>query len=142
MEVINRKQTAAPPAYIREFSHQAFRNYHERLDEARVGQASDIDLDLVVIKAINELVVSVYDIHPFIDGNTRATYSLRDYLLETEGFDRLDYYSFRDEKRFMEAWWRATPQDHELLDAVLLEELSAVRQRRNRRAFLGHKGDQ
>ncbi len=71
----------------------------------------------------NTLVVRIYDVHPFIDGNTRATWHLRNYVLMVDGF--LPLGELPDFDAYDAAWWAATPNDHEELDRLVLEALDA-----------------
>ncbi|MBA3866279.1 MAG: hypothetical protein H0X42_08025 [Solirubrobacterales bacterium] len=70
----------------------------------------------------NTLSVRIYDVHPFIDGNTRATWHLRNYLLMLDGLQPL--VDLADLDRYEGAWWNATSDEHADLDAVVLEELA------------------
>jgi len=87
------------------------------------------------VQQANRLAVRIYDVHPFLDGNTRATWSLRNYALLRSGLDPVATLS--DPGRYGKAWWSATPDDHAFLDEVVAEELVALEMRRaehNRRA--------
>lgn len=66
--------------------------------------------------------VRVYDVHPFIDGNTRTTWHLRNYLLMLDGLGPLT--DLADYDRYEAAWWDATVEDHFALDAAVLSELA------------------
>ena len=81
-----------------------------------------------VVSEANEIALHVYNIHPFIDGNTRTTFSLRNYLLQVEGYDRLTV--LEDADRYAAAWWRGNPGDHDALDEVVALELLAQDGRR------------
>lgn len=76
-----------------------------------------------IVSEANTVTVAVYDVHPFIDGNTRTTWYLRNYLLMLD--DLRPLVDLRDEKAYGDAWWDATALDHEALDRVVLEELTA-----------------
>ena len=71
----------------------------------------------------NTLTVAVYDVHPFIDGNTRTTWHLRNYVLMLDGLRPL--VDLQDMETYEDAWWTATPHDHEALDRAVLAELAA-----------------
>jgi len=71
----------------------------------------------------NTLAVRIYDVHPFIDGNTRATWHLRSYILMLDGLRPL--VELDDIERYEHAWWNATDDDHSELDDVVLTELAA-----------------
>lgn len=76
-----------------------------------------------IVSEVNTLTVGVYDIHPFIDGNTRTTWHLRNYLLMLDGLRPL--VDLVDEDAHNEAWWAASQHDHEALDRAVLNELVA-----------------
>jgi hypothetical protein len=71
----------------------------------------------------NTLTIAVYDVHAYIDGNTRTTWHLRNYLLMLDGLRPL--VDLLDQPAYEEAWWPSTPQDHAALDAIVLNELAA-----------------
>jgi fido (protein-threonine AMPylation protein) len=80
------------------------------------------------VNQANRLAVRIYDIHPFLDGNTRATWSLRNYALMRCGLDPLA--QLEDEERYRHAWWQSKPENHLYLDEVVAEELVALEMRR------------
>jgi fido (protein-threonine AMPylation protein) len=119
--VNNRKATAATVPEIIPGIGQACGNWtwrHENL-------MPDDDLERVefVVAEANTLAVHVYDIHPFVDGNTRTTWHLRNYALMLGGLRPLT--GLVDEETHMNAWWAATPHAHAELDAAVLTELDA-----------------
>jgi prophage maintenance system killer protein len=75
-----------------------------------------------IVAEANTLAVRIYDVHPFIDGNTRATWHLRNYLLMLDGLRPL--VDLMDQPGYESAWWNATAEDHAQLDAVVLDELA------------------
>ena len=81
------------------------------------------------VQEANRLVVRVYDIHPFLDGNTRATWSLRNYALLRCGLDSLS--ELEDPGRYERAWWSAPPASRESLDEAVASELGALEMRRD-----------
>jgi fido (protein-threonine AMPylation protein) len=86
------------------------------------------DLLAEAIYAANDLAVRMYDIHPFIDGNTRATFSLRNFALMRTGSQSIIY--IPNEAEFETAWMEARPSDHDWLDALTAEALIAQEERR------------
>jgi hypothetical protein len=73
----------------------------------------------------NTLAVRVYDVHPFIDGNTRATWHLRNYLLMLDGLRPL--VDLADVAGYERAWWDASAESHDELDEAVVAELSSQR---------------
>lgn len=73
----------------------------------RKGSAVEVE----AVAEANTLTVRVYDVHPFIDGNTRADWHLRNYLLMLDGLPPLD--NLVDPDRYMTAWWAATAEEHD-----------------------------
>lgn len=119
--VLNRKSTAVAVDAIMPGVASACGNWNWR----RENVAPDDDLERVrfVVSEANTLAVAVYDVHPFIDGNTRTTWHLRNYALMRDGLRPLT--DLRDEARYEDAWWAATAHDHDHLDEVVLDELAA-----------------
>lgn len=118
--VLNRKATAVPYEAILPAIANACENWAWRRENA--GPADPVDFVEFVVAEANTLTVTVYDVHPFIDGNTRATWHLRNYLLMVDGLRPL--VALRDESAYLDAWWAATPHDHEALDDIVLRELA------------------
>lgn len=116
--VLNRKGTAVDPAAIIEGCENSCADWRYRLENH--FPLEPIEQIAFSVTEANELVVRIYDIHPFVDGNTRATWSLRNFLLVQAGLYGLE---IADYDRLKEAWWRASPNDHAQLDAVVLEAL-------------------
>lgn len=73
------------------------------------------------VHCANLLAVRLHHIHPFIDGNTRACWTLRNIVLVSGGLPPLT--ELRDELRHDQAWWAAQPHDCDLLDDAVIEEL-------------------
>lgn len=119
--VLNRKGTAVEVDAILLAVVGACENWNWR----REHHAPDDDADLVdfVVAEANTLTVRVYDVHPFIDGNTRTTWHLRNYLLMLNGLRPL--IDLNDQDRYEKAWWNATADDHNTLDQVVLDALDA-----------------
>lgn len=91
----------------------------------RYRPTDDLELVEFIVAEANTLAVRVYDVHPFIDGNTRATWHLRNYLLMLDGLRPLvDLAALDDYER---AWWKATVEDHNELDAERLTRSRLVR---------------
>jgi fido (protein-threonine AMPylation protein) len=76
-----------------------------------------------IVAEANTLAVRIYDVHPFIDGNTRATWHLRNYVFMLDGLRPLvDLASLEG---YESAWWNATAEDHSQLDEIVLTELAS-----------------
>lgn len=115
--VLNRKGTAVEvpaiiPALVNACDNWSYRREHRSRD------TGENLVELIVTEA-NTLTV---DIYPFLDGNTRTTWHLRNYLLMLDGLRPL--IDLADEDTYKSAWWSATAHDHVALDAVVLNELS------------------
>src|SRR5690606_31313154 len=116
--VLNRKGTAVEVEAILPAVQSACENWTWRREHAR--PTDDIDLVQFIVAEANTLVVRVYDVHPFVDGNTRATWHLRNYLLMLDGLRPL--LGLADFPGYEDAWWEATAESHGQLDAVVLAE--------------------
>ena len=117
--VLNRKGTAVEaeaivPAVVNACGNWAYRRAHHVPE-------SDEELVTFIIDNANTLTVDVYDVHPFLDGNTRTTWHLRNYLLMLDGLRPL--IGLADEEAYLAAWWSATAHEHVALDAVVIAEL-------------------
>lgn len=117
--VLNRKGTAVPVDAIIPGVQNACGNWNWRRQRARPADEAD-EIEFIVAEA-NCLAISIYDVHPFLDGNTRATWHLRNYALMCEGLSPL--LDLEDEDAYDEAWWHSTGHAHEELDRLVLEEL-------------------
>lgn len=117
--VINRKQTAAPVEGILPALRSACDNWAWRREHAM--PEDEADAVAFSVAEANTLAVAVYDVHPYIDGNTRTTWHLRNYALMLDGLRPL--IDLADEDAYLDAWWTATPHDHQALDAIVLAEL-------------------
>jgi fido (protein-threonine AMPylation protein) len=120
--VLNRKGTAAPVEGIIDGVMSACGNWTWRRENIKPSDAAE-EIEFIVAEA-NSLAVAVYDVHPFVDGNTRATWHLRNYVLMLDGLHPL--LDLADEGAYNEAWWKATPLSHDELDRVVLEELGRL----------------
>lgn len=118
--VLNRKATAVPYESILPAIANACENWAWRRENA--APVDSADFVAFVVAEANTLTVTVYDVHPFIDGNTRTTWHLRNYLLMLDGLRPL--VELRDEPAYLDAWWAASPHDHEPLDELVLRELA------------------
>jgi fido (protein-threonine AMPylation protein) len=118
--VLNRKGSAVEVDAILPAVQSACENWTWRRDRFR--PAGDPELIEFIVAEANTLAVRVYDVHPFIDGNTRATWHLRNYLLMLDGLRPL--LDLVDQPGYESAWWNATAEDHAQLDAVILKELA------------------
>ena len=88
-----------------------------------VAPRHDADLIRFAVSEANTLTVRIYDVHPYIDGNTRTTWHLRNYVLMLDGLRPLT--DLRDEEAYSDTWWHATPHDHVALDDTIIAELAA-----------------
>lgn len=119
--VANRKGTASDPAHIVEHVNQACDSWQYR--RANLAPTDPAEIVEFIVTEANTLTVRVYDIHPFIDGNTRTTWHLRNYVLMLDGLRPLTRLRAFDE--YESAWWASTPHDHGELDRRVLEALDA-----------------
>ena len=106
--VLNHKGTAVEvpaiiPALVNACDNWSYRREHRTHN-------SDEDLIELIVAEANTLTVDVYDTHPFLDGNTRTTWHLRNYLLMLDGLRPL--IDLADEAAYKSAWWSATAHDH------------------------------
>lgn len=118
--VLNRKGSAVEVEAILPAVQSACENWTWRRERFRPTDDAD-QVEFIVAEA-NTLAVRIYDVHPFIDGNTRATWHLRNYLLMLDGLRPLiDLASLAT---YEGAWWSANFESHKQLDAVVLTELA------------------
>ena len=96
-------------------------NWNWRREHAR--PESELDQISFIVTEANTLTIGIYDIHPFLDGNTRTTWHLRNYLLMLDGLRPL--VALEDQEGYEKIWLDSTPQSHAELDAVVLRELAA-----------------
>lgn len=82
----------------------------------------ELELIKFIVAEANTLAVRIYDVHPFLDGNTRATWHLRNYALMLDGLRPL--VDLADIDRYESVWWTATAEDHDQLDEIVLTELA------------------
>jgi hypothetical protein len=118
--VWNRKGTAAPVEGIIPGMENACGNWQWRREHYWPDDPAE-EIRFIVAEA-NCLAVSLYDVHPFIDGNTRATWHVRNYALMVDGLRPL--VDLSDESAYNLAWWASTPHEHRALDDVVIEELA------------------
>jgi fido (protein-threonine AMPylation protein) len=123
--VLNRKNTAVAVDAIVGAVESSCGDWRWR--QEHLFPADGVDQIEFAVAEANELVVRIYDIHPFLDGNTRATFSLRNLLLVRAGLYALQEV---DVQPFLDAWWNATPGHHERLDEIVIEALVAQDLRR------------
>lgn len=119
--VLNRKATAVEVEAILPAVHDACENWAYRRTHHK--PSNDPDLIEFMVAEANTLAVRIYDAHPFIDGNTRTTWHLRNYVLMLDGLQPL--IDLTDDRRYEDAWWGATVENHDALDEVVLSELAA-----------------
>jgi fido (protein-threonine AMPylation protein) len=118
--VLNRKGTAVEVEAILPAVQSACENWSWRRERYR--PTDDLELIEFIVAEANTMAVRAYDVHPFIDGNTRATWHLRNYLLMLDGIRPL--VNLTDVDRYEGAWWNATTEDHDELDEVVLTEIA------------------
>lgn len=118
--VLNRKGSSVEVEAILPGVQSACENWTWRRERFR--PADDPELIKFIVAEANTLAVRVYDVHPFIDGNTRATWHLRNYLLMLDGLRPL--IDLADLATYEGAWWNAALESHKQLDAVVLTELA------------------
>jgi fido (protein-threonine AMPylation protein) len=123
--VLNRKSTAVEVEVILPAVQDACENWNWR--QERYRPTYDLDLVEFIVAEANTLAVRVYDVHPFLDGNTRATWHLRNYVLMLDGLRPL--VDLADIDRYERAWWDSTAQTHDELDQIVLTELASQRPR-------------
>lgn len=118
--VLNRKGSAVEVEAILPAVQSACENWTWRHERFR--PSDDAELVEFIIAEANTLAVRVYDVHPFIDGNTRATWHLRNYLLMLDGL--LPLIDLANVNDYENAWWNASAEDHREVDAAVLGELA------------------
>lgn len=119
--VLHRKGTAVAVEAILPAVAHACENWAWRRENAAPDDEASL-IEFIVAEA-NTLTVVVYDVHPYIDGNTRTTWHLRNYLLMIDGVRPL--IDLRDEDAYEAAWWNARPEKHDELDRQVLLEIAA-----------------
>lgn len=118
--VLNRKGTAVEVEAILPAVQGACEDWMWRRERYRPTDEDEL-IEFIVTEA-NTLAVRIYDVHPFIDGNTRATWHLRNYLLMLDGLRPL--IDLVDLDCYESAWRKATSENHGKLDSVVLSELA------------------
>ncbi|HEX3830533.1 MAG TPA: Fic family protein [Solirubrobacteraceae bacterium] len=118
--VRNRKQTAAPVEAILPGIDQACGNWKWRHDNYWPADALE-EIRFIVSEA-NCLAVALYDVHPFVDGNTRTTWHMRNYALMRDGLRPL--IDVGNEDVYDAVWVAASALDHRDLDDLVLAELA------------------
>ena len=122
--VVSRRPTVSSPEAIPQNVAGAFFGFEDDWVAAggdRFRVASDTDVGRLVWLA-NEITVRLHHIHPFLDGNTRACFLLRSYLLRRAGLPTSECRV--SEGRLREAWNAASPANHDAFDHLLYEELA------------------
>lgn len=119
--VLNRKGRAVAVEAIIPGIENACGNWHYRHENFRPEDPLE-EIRFIVSEA-NGLAVALYEVHPFLDGNTRATWHIRNYVLMRDGLRPL--IEPTDEDAYLAAWWAASPFDHAALDDLVLDELAA-----------------
>lgn len=118
--VVNRKGTAIDKEAIVPAVIGACDNWNYRRQYA---PSHGPDLVQFLVAEANTLVVAIYDVHPFIDGNTRTTWSLRNYVLMRDGLRPL--VDLHDWDSYEKAWMNADAFEHKELDDRVLDELAS-----------------
>jgi fido (protein-threonine AMPylation protein) len=118
--VLNRKGSAVEVEAILPAVQSACENWTWRHERFR--PTDDVELVQFIVAEANTLAVRAYDVHPFIDGNTRATWHLRNYLLMLDGLRPLIDLSNAND--YENVWWNASAEDHRELDVSVLDELT------------------
>lgn len=118
--VLNRKGTAVEVDAILPAAAGACDNWNWRREHHR--PTDELELIEFIVAEANTLAVRIYDVHPFLDGNTRATWHLRNYALMLDGLRPL--VDLADIDRYEGIWWSATAEDHDELDEIVLAELA------------------
>lgn len=119
--VLNRKASAVTVEAILPAVVDACETWRWR--RANAAPEDPVEQVEFAIQEANTLTVRVYDVHPYLDGNTRTTWHLRNYLLMLDGLRPL--LELADQSGYEAAWWEATPQDHARLDEYVTAELLA-----------------
>jgi len=118
--VTNRKGTAAPVEGILPSLTHACENWRWRRESCAPND--EREQVAFAISEANTIAVAAYDIHPFIDGHTRTTWHLRNYVLVLDGFRPL--IDLDNESEYEAAWWASTPLSHDELDRIVAEQLA------------------
>ncbi len=126
--VLSRRPRVSAPHAIANDVAAAFVGFEEEWiavgGDRRVRRiVSKRDLHSVIALA-NRITVQIHHIHPFLDGNTRACFTLRAYLLVRAGLPVVTGRGM--EARVRRAWDAAHPHDHSELDGVLLDQLGRL----------------
>lgn len=125
--VISRRPSVSPPEALPQDVASAFFGFEEDWvadggdRSSRDGAPNEAEVDRLIWKA-NEIIVRLHHVHPFLDGNTRACFLLRAYLLRRAGFPPA--LCDVNEERLRGAWNEAGPASHDALDHLLYEELA------------------
>jgi hypothetical protein len=122
--VLNRKGTAVPVEAILPGMEHACENWKWRREN--VAPDDPVERFRFIVSEANTLAVAVYDVHPFIDGNTRTTWHLRNYVFMLDGV--LPLVDLQDQDDYEDVWWAASPLDHDALDIAVIAELHASRE--------------
>lgn len=107
--VVNRKGTAVAVEAVLPGVVDSCDNWNWRREHVAPPDDDPQSIAFAVSEA-NTLTVAVYDVHPYIDGNTRTTWHLRNYLLMLAGLRPL--IDLQEEEAYESAWWSATAHDH------------------------------
>lgn len=126
VEVYSRRPSPAPAGEVAAHVAQVFEGADEALravtDASRPELTAQDAAQVVHIATL--LTVQVHHVHPFIDGNTRACWTLRNAVFVRAGLPPLG--RLAKEGRHRSAWDAAMPYDTDQLVAVTLDELAAV----------------
>lgn len=125
--VVSRRPVVSAPDAIPQNVAAAFFGFEDDWvvaggDRSRSRAPTDAEIARLIWLA-NEITVRLHHIHPFLDGNTRACFLLRAYLLRRAGFPATHCEVSRG--RLREAWNDASPANHDALDHLLYDDLAA-----------------
>jgi predicted GTPase len=123
--VLNRKGTAVEVDAILPAVAGACDDWNWRRE--RYKPSDELELIEFIVGEANTLAVRIYDVHPFIDGNTRATWHLRNYAFMLDGLRPL--VDLADLERYENAWRNAMAKERSQLDDIVLAELASQQSR-------------
>lgn len=126
VDVVSRRGIVSARAAVAADLHAAFHGFEEDWVAAggdRTVKRFTSKSELAqLIHLANRITVRAHYVHPFIDGNTRACFLLRRYLLQRAGLPPVP--GDLREQRQRAAWNAANQVDHDELDQVLYDDLS------------------
>lgn len=117
--VLNPKGTSHAVEAILPAVSNGCENWAWRREHAPAEEVAQIR---AIVAEANTLAITVYDAHPYVDGNTRTTWHLRNYALMLCGLRPL--IDLDDQAAYEAAWLGATPHHHDALDRIVITELA------------------